>query len=191
VTDCAPAIRGRRAGWLPVLRLAVAAVSLMVAIFVGDAAAAERITFEVYFSKEGRAAADAACSHVVAVTRAVPATQGVARASLEQLFAGPTAAERAVGYHSWFSHRTRGILRNIRIIDGTSYVDLHDIRRLIPGASSSCGSSELIAQVEATLKQFATVERVVLAIDGQPRVFYEWLEMACDQSNDHCDEQHF
>ena len=79
----------------------------------------------------------------------------------------------------------------MRIAGRTAYVDLHDLRQIIPGATSSCGSAEFFAQVEATLKQFPTVDRVVLAIEGQPRLFYDWMELECDETNDYCDAAHF
>jgi hypothetical protein len=79
----------------------------------------------------------------------------------------------------------------VRIADRTAYVDLHDLRQLIPGATTSCGSAEFFAQVEATLKQFPTVYRVIFAIEGKPRLFYEWMEMACDETNDYCNDSRF
>jgi spore germination protein GerM len=148
-------------------------------------------TLKVYFGKEGLGEGDAACSQIAAVVRQVPRTQRVARAALQELFAGPTPKERAEGYRSWFSENTRGILKDVRIEGRTAYVDLHDLRPLIPGATSSCGSAEFFAQVEATLEQFQTVERVVLAIEGESRRFYDWMEMECDQTNDYCDASRF
>jgi spore germination protein GerM len=148
-------------------------------------------TLKVYFGKEDLGEGDAACSRVAAVVRQVPRTQRVARAALQELFRGPTPKERAEGYRSWFSEDTRAILKDVRIEGRTAYVDLHDLRQLIPGATSSCGSAEFFAQVEATLKQFPTVERVVLAIEGQPRLFYDWMELECVETNDYCDARRF
>jgi spore germination protein GerM len=148
-------------------------------------------TLQVYFGKQGLGAREAACSQVAAVARQVPRTQAVARAALQELFRGPTAEEREAGYRSWFSDSTRAILKDVRIAGRTAYVDLHDLRQLIPGATSSCGSAEFFAQVEATLEQFPTVDRVILAIEGQPRLFYDWMEMACDETHDYCDASRF
>ena len=63
----------------------------------------------------------------------------------------------------------------MHIEHGTAYVDLHDPRTLLAGATSSCGAAEFGAQFERTLRQFPTVRRVLLAIDGEPRGFYEWM----------------
>jgi spore germination protein GerM len=148
-------------------------------------------TLQIYFGKQGLGARDAACSQVAAVVREVPRTQGVARAALQELFRGPTPEEGEAGYRSWFSDGTRAILKDVRIEGRTAYVDLHDLRQLIPGATSSCGSAEFFAQVEATLEQFPSVERVILAIEGQPRLFYDWMSMECDETNDYCDASRF
>ena len=146
---------------------------------------------KVYFGKQGLGERDAACSQVAAVARQVPRTQGIARAALQELFRGPTPEEREAGYRSWFSDSTRAVLKDVRIAGRTAYVDLHDLRQIIPGATSSCGSAEFFAQVEATLKQFPTVDRVVLAIEGQPRLFYDWMDMECAEANDYCDATAF
>ena len=40
-------------------------------------------------------------------------------------------------------------------------------------------------------QQFPTVDRVILAIEGQPRLFYDWMDMECDETNDYCDARRF
>jgi spore germination protein GerM len=149
------------------------------------------IRLKVYFSKDDPDAKDTACDHVVAVNRQVPRTTAVARAALQELFAGPTREERELGFHSWFSESTRNMLQDIKISRRTAYVSLADIRQLIPGATTSCGRSEFLSQIETTLRQFPTVARVVLAINHQPHLFYEWLELECDDTNDYCGKSLF
>jgi hypothetical protein len=165
------AMPGYQTGFLPALCVMLAAAGLLAASGAGRVRADDGTTLKVYFGKEGLGAGDGACSEVAALVRQVPQTQAV--------------------YRSWFSGSTGAILKDVRIADRTAYVDLHDLRQLIPGATSSCGSAEFFAQVEATLKQFPTVERVVLAIEGQPRLFYDWMEMECDDTNDYCDASRF
>lgn len=185
--------RRHKTGFLSALCVALSAAALFATFpSIGDVGADDgTISLNVYFGKEGLAQGDAACSQVAPVIRTVPKTQGVARAALQELFRGPTPEERRQGYYSWFSDSTRAILKGVRIANGTAYVDLHDLRQLIPGATTSCGSAEFFSQVEATLEQFPTVDRVILAIEGQPRLFYEWMEMECDERNDYCDDRHF
>jgi hypothetical protein len=42
--------------------------------------------------------------------------------AIRALLAGPTAAERARGYGGWFSKKTAGHLRSVRVADGVAYV---------------------------------------------------------------------
>jgi hypothetical protein len=102
----------------------------------------------------------------------------VATASLRQLVAGPTAAERADGLWSVFSARTAGMLRSLRIADSVAYADFADLRRVIPNASSSAGSAALLGELDATLKQFSTVRRTVYSLNGDVATFYGWLQLA-------------
>jgi spore germination protein GerM len=153
--------------------------------------AAAATELRVYFNNAQRAGTDADCAIVFALPRQVPKTEGVAAAALQQLFAGPTDGERAAGYRSPFSAATAGLLKRIRIEHGTAYVDLHDARAQLAGATSSCGAAEFQMQVERTLHQFPTVRRVILAIDGEPRRYYQWMNEDCGLTNDHCDPTPF
>ena len=65
----------------------------------------------------------------------------------------------------------------VRIERGTAYVDFRNFSRLIPNASSSCGSNLLLAQLDHTALQFASVKRTVYSFDGSRRAFYEWLQL--------------
>jgi len=168
------------------------AAALLLALAAGPAAAApDTTTLRVYFNNAGLAGTEADCAIVFERTRRVPRTEGVAAAALRQLFAGPTEAERAAGDRSPFSAATSGLLKRVRIEHGTAYVDLNDLRTRLPGVTSSCGAAEFGQQVERTLRQFPTVRRVILAIDGDPRRFYEWMGQDCDLRNDHCDPAPF
>jgi spore germination protein GerM len=145
----------------------------------------------VYFSNPRLAADVADCAAVVARDREVPRTGAVATAALQQLFAGPTPDEQALGYRSAFSAATAGLLKRVQVRNGTAYVDLHDQRDRLAGATSSCGAAEFQSQVLRTLRQFPSVRRVIFAIEGQPRTFYEWMNESCGPSNDHCDARPF
>ena len=170
----------------------IAATSALTELTLGRAEACEEVTaFSVYFHNAGLSANAESCDRVFPLVRTVPATRGVAQAALNSLFAGPTLTEQEQGYYSPFNDQTREILKNIRIVRQTAYVDLHDIRPILPGTSSSCGSAEFFAEVKATLTQFPLVKRIVFAIEGKPREFYEWIQAECDRSNDYCDSRPF
>ncbi|MCM4084415.1 Gmad2 immunoglobulin-like domain-containing protein [Paractinoplanes hotanensis] len=114
---------------------------------------------------------------VVAVQRTVPKSAKVGTASLKQLLAGPTEVERSSGYWSFFSAKTAGTLRTLRIGDGVARADFRDLRAIIPNASSSHGSAALLAELDHTLKQFRSVRSTVYSLDGDVAAFYEWLQL--------------
>ena len=118
----------------------------------------------------------------VPVYRVVPSSPGVLRAALEELLAGPSDAERSAGLASWFSADTAGMLAGVTIgSDGAAVVDFEDLRPVIPNASASAGSKLLLAQLDATVFQFPTVQSVVYRINGDCEAFSEWLQFGgCD-----------
>lgn len=111
----------------------------------------------------------------------------ILEAALGQLFQGPTAAEQQDGFVSVFSADTSGILKNAFIQNQTAYVNLTDIRLLLSTVSTSCGSADFLAEVEATAKQFTGVNRILFAINEDPETFYEWIQIGCSAENDNCD----
>jgi hypothetical protein len=115
------------------------------------------------------------------VYRAVGRTAGVLRAALGALVAGPTPAERAAGIDSWFSEATARMFGGMALVDGAATVDLHDLRRVIPNASTSAGSAMLLSQLDATVFQFPSVRSAVYRIDGDCQAFTDWLQLGgCD-----------
>ena len=116
-----------------------------------------------------------ACTRVFPLRRAVE-RPAVLAGAMRALLAGPTARERNAGYSGWFSAKTAGKLRSVSIRRRVAYVDFADFSRLIPNASSSCGSALLLAQLDRTATQFPTVERAVYSFNGSRRAFYEWLQ---------------
>ena len=117
------------------------------------------------------------CSAVDASTRTVQGSAVLAEA-MRALLAGPTAAERGDGFESLFSERTAGMLRSARVDEGVARIDFADFSRIIPNASSSCGSQGLLAQLDATSTQFPTVKRAVYSFEGDVAAFYEWLQLS-------------
>jgi spore germination protein GerM len=168
-------------------------VALTAACAAGQTAQVETASMRVlvYFSNDRLATDPTDCAAVFPVERSVPRTTAVATAALRELFRGPTPAEQALGFRSFFSAATAGLLRDIRIDGGTAYVNLHDLRAELSGATSSCGAAEFQSQVSRTMLQFPTVKRIIYAIDGEPRTFYEWMNESCRSANDNCDPRPF
>lgn len=149
---------------------AIVLASAVLALSAGGAGGTVGVA--VYFPR-GAAATD--CSRVRAVPRRVE-PPAVLTGAMRALLRGPTVAERRRGYGGWFSARTAGALRSVRIRGGVAFVDLRDLTRVIPNASTSCGSALLLAQLDRTATQFPSVRRTVYSFDGSPRAFYEWLQ---------------
>lgn len=141
--------------------------------------------YQVYFSKSG----ETDCSRVYPLERELKAGEEPISTALINLFFGPTAAERKAGYNSFFSKETDYILHSVKIRKGMAYVDIKDIRSIMPNASSSCGSAQLLAQIRETLYQFPEINDFRVAIDGDPAPFYEWLQIGC--SDNLCDKAPF
>ncbi|MDA8310338.1 MAG: GerMN domain-containing protein [Actinomycetota bacterium] len=113
--------------------------------------------------------------------RLFPATTAVLRTALDELLAGPSAAERAAGLTSWFSSTwapsTAGYLRSVTVSSGNATVDFGDLPSVIPNASTSTGSHLLLSQLDATVFQFPSITSVIYRIDGSCQAFGEWLQL--------------
>ncbi len=147
--------------------------------------------FNVYFNNDKLTNGLTICDEVFPVSRSSSSSRNGAVTALEALFLGPTPEERSQGYRSYFSERTDGLLIRLKIEAGTAYVDLHDKRGELSGVTSSCGSAEFFSQIERTLGEFPTIDRIIFAIEGNPAVFYDWMELECDRTNDICDPAPF
>lgn len=129
------------------------------------------------------------CGKTDTVTKTIPYTVAPARAAMDQLFLGPTTAEKAVGLLDfWITKDTANNLKRVFIKNGTAYLDWKDISQVIPNASTSCGSASFFGPIEDTLRQFPTVTKVIHAINGQTSVFYNWMQMGCSAENNNCDD---
>lgn len=176
----------RKAALAALVTLGMALVAASPANAAGANSDTSRTRLLVYFSNP-RLNSDATdCSAVFPVERSVPRTLAVARAALKQLFAGPTVENADTGYRSPFNPATADLLKSIYIRNATAYVNLNDRRDALAGATSSCGAAEMRAQIERTLLQFPTIQRVIYAIDGEPKTFYEWIGESCGPANDDC-----
>ena len=117
------------------------------------------------------------CARVLRLKRVVTEPR-LLRGAMQALLAGPTRAERARGYGGWFSAKTADHLRGVRISDGVAYIDFRSFASHIPNASTSCGSTLLLAQLDRTAGQFSAVKRAIYSFNGSRRAFYEWLQRA-------------
>lgn len=131
-------------------------------------------TIEVFFSHERRGDP---CEDVFPVHRDVPLAAPL-RGALEALLSGPTSAERADGYGGWFSEATADLLDGVRIEQARALVSFRSsLPQVIPNASSSCGSTALLAALDATATQFSEVDEAWYDLEGDRAAFYGWLQL--------------
>lgn len=134
-----------------------------------EPAAADSVT--VIFTKEEEPAP---------VRRPVPDSSPLLRAALEWLVRGPTPEERAAGIQSWFSDTTAASLRAVEVDSaGRAIIDFHDLRPLIPNASSSFGSTMLLQELNGTVFQFPEIRSVEYRMEGSCDLFWDWLQYGC------------
>jgi hypothetical protein len=160
-------------GALAITALVVTAAAVVV---VSSASAVRQgVTKTHVISIYAPRAASSDCARVLPLKRTVE-TPALLKGAMQALLAGPTKAERARGYGGWFSAKTAGHLRSVRIVHGVAFIDFRTFARDIPNASTSCGSALLLAQLDRTARQFPTVSRTAYSFNGSRQAFYEWLQ---------------
>jgi len=117
----------------------------------------------VYFGNTTKDPNAENCEKVYAVSRKVVKTEAVGRAALLELLKGPTSSEESKGYIS--SVPSGVAINSLKISKGTAYVDFNE--KLGEGVGGSCLVDRLRAQITQTLKQFSTVDKVVISINGE------------------------
>lgn len=121
------------------------------------------------------------CTQVFALNRKSKTTNPQLKDVLAQLFTGPTDLEKNQGYTSWFSSKTKNILKDVTIKDGTAYLNFIDIRQLIPNVSSSCGYSQFNSCIQQTVSATSGINKVIYSIDGNTKTFYDWVQQTSPQ----------
>jgi len=103
------------------------------------------------------------CNKVFPVDREVVKTEGVARAALEELLGGTTGQEEEQGF---FTSINKGVkIKSLSVEDGVALVEFDEQLEFQVGGS--CRVAAIRAQISETLKQFPTVEEVVISINGR------------------------
>lgn len=177
-----------------ILALIVATITLTACSSAADAPPTVSVFFN-HTTADGLLDPGADCGAVFPLPRDIPpgttGPAGVAKAALDALFAGPTEAEQAQGYASSFSQATADAVLGVAVEGDTAYVNLIDVRQIIPEVSAACGGQAFFAAVESTLRDAVDVENVVYAIEGDPATFYEWTQIGCPPEGDLCDPAPF
>ena len=123
--------------------------SMTVKIFLSDS----RFVNEPYFD----------CSRTMSVERQVPKTLAVARTATEALLRGATQEEINQGFVSNINSGVR--IQSLTIENGVAKIDFDEQLEFQVGGS--CRVAAIRAQITETLKQFPTVNSVIISINGR------------------------
>lgn len=123
----------------------------------------DTMSLKIYFNNTIEDPDMLECDKVYSTTRVIPFTITTARASLEELLKGPTSSEETQGFMTNIPSGVK--INSISIQNGTCYVDFN--QTLQEGVGGSCRVSAIRAQIAETLKQFSSIDNVVISINGE------------------------
>lgn len=117
---------------------------------------------QVYFNND-RMDPGFSCNKVFPVEREIIKTEAVARAALEELLKGASEKEESEGF---FTSINPGVkIQKLTIENGTANVDFDEQLEFQVGGS--CRVAAIRAQIIQTLKQFPTVQNVIISINDR------------------------
>ncbi|MFA5886905.1 MAG: GerMN domain-containing protein [Patescibacteria group bacterium] len=122
----------------------------------------EKIKIKIFFNNNKLDPA-VSCNKVFPVEREIIKTPAIARAALTELLAGPTLGEEKDGFVKIIGSDVK--IQSLTIENGVAKVDFNE--QLEAGSGGSCRAAAIIAQINATLKQFLSVKTVVISINGR------------------------
>lgn len=122
----------------------------------------ETIKVKVYYNNS-KMDPEFSCNKVFPIEKEIVKTWTVGRAALQELLSGPTNTEKEQGY---FSSINPGVkIHELAIENGVATVDFDE--QLEYQVGGSCRIAAIRAQITETLKQFPTVEEVIISINGR------------------------
>lgn len=122
----------------------------------------ETIKVKVYFNND-KLDPEFSCNKVFPVEREIAKTQSVARAALEELLKGPTEEDKLKGF---FTNINPGVkIQRLTIENRIAKVDFDEQLEFQVGGS--CWVAAIRWQIIETLKQFPTVDNVIISINGR------------------------
>ena len=122
----------------------------------------ETMTIKVYFNND-KLDPEFSCNKVFPVEREISKTQAVAMAALKELLKGTTQGEEEKGF---FTNINSGVkIQSLTIENGVAKVEFDEQLEFQVGGS--CKVSAIRAQITETLKQFPTVDSVIISINGR------------------------
>ncbi len=123
----------------------------------------ETITTIKIFFNNSNLDPEFSCNKVFPVERVISKTLALARTALESLFRGPSFKEQEEGFLTSINSGVK--IQKLTIENEIAKVDFDDQLEFQVGGS--CRVSAIRAQITQTLKQFLTVQEVIISINGQ------------------------
>lgn len=123
----------------------------------------ESMDIKVYFSSTKKDPQTLYCNKTYPVTRRIAKTEATAQAALEELLKGPNAIESEDGYMTSINSGVK--IQKLTIEKGVAKVDFDETLEAAVGGS--CRVAAIRSQITETLKQFSTVKKVVISINGR------------------------
>ena len=117
----------------------------------------ETLVVNMFFGREGYG------EELLMTKREIPFTQETARAALSELINGPTTEEKNQGFFSLINTNTK--IQNLNIRDSIAFVDFSE--ELEQEVAGSATVILIRSQIEKTLKQFESIDNVVISINGR------------------------
>ena len=128
----------------------------------GSLSKEEKIEVKAYFNNS-KMDPEFSCNKVFPVSREISKTKAVARTALEELLKGPNSAEKE---QEFFTSINSGVkIQSLSIENGTAKVDFDDVLEFQVGGS--CRVAAIRSQITQTLKQFSSVDQVIISINGR------------------------
>jgi spore germination protein GerM len=126
------------------------------------ASSSEKMKVKVFFNNN-KLDPEVTCNKVFPVEREVDNTPAIARVALEELLKGTTPAEEEAGFMTSLNPNVK--IQGLTIENGVAKVDFDE--QLEAAVGGSCRVSAISAQIRETLKQFSSVESVIISINGR------------------------
>lgn len=119
-----------------------------------------KTSIKVFLGNSGKGAE---CEEVIPVIREVPKVATIGTTAIEELLKGPTTTEQSQGFSTSLNPNVK--VNSLNISNGIARVDFSsDLNKSVAG---SCRVQAIRAQIEETLKQFPTVQNVIISINGK------------------------
>lgn len=150
---------------------------LLIFTFPAIAQNSTTTTVKVFYHNEKLNPNQQDCTKVFPTLRTITRTRSVARAALDELFKGTTDEEKREQFWSFPPEDTKDIILGLNVKGGTAFLNFKKIvYEKLGNTTSSCGGG-FYSSIEATLKQFPTIKKVVYAIEGSTSDFYDWVQV--------------